>query len=330
MRKADFTGAHLQGANFREADLRAAKFGCGNPNKDPQITRRSCTRLQGASLEGAQLLGALLDDAQLQGALLVAAQLQGARLDGAELQGATLEDAELQGASLDGAQLQGASLEKANLRGATLDRAQLQGALLTGAQLQGASLNSAFVWRADATNASDAAAVSASPIYIDARRACEQREIRDKDRLCSWSKATFDRLKWLISDGIPVYVDKLRREGAQKRIDPRLNPNESGIDHDIAENWRRREDRSSPDEVFNKAREEEWRRAGCNPEKAPYVVEALTPRVDSAFRQDSAARLASAFLGNECAGARGISAETRATLEWLKQSSPQDLYTSAR
>jgi hypothetical protein len=63
------------------------------------------------------------------------------------------------------------------------------------------------------------------------------------------------------------------------------------------ENWRRRKD--LPDDVFNKTREEEWRSAGCNPEKAPYVVEALTPRLGSAFGQDSAARLATAFLGNE-------------------------------
>jgi hypothetical protein len=258
--------------------------------------------LQGASLEGAQLLGASLKDAELQGALLVAAQIQGVTLDGAELQAATLEDAQLQGASLD------------------------------GAQLHGASLKSAFVWRADPPNASDNVAVSANPIYIDKRRACEQDETKDKDRLCSWSKTTFDALKRLISDKIPVYVEKARRDGALTRIDPRLNPNQGGIDQDIAEIWRRLEDhsRSLPDEVFDKAREEEWRRAGCDPEQAPYVVEALAPRLGSAFGQDIAARLAAAFLGNECAGARGISAETRATLEWLKQASTHDLYTTAR
>jgi hypothetical protein len=109
----------------------------------------------------------------------------------------------------------------------------MQGALLTGAQLKGASLRSPFVWRADARNASDAVAVSAEPLYIDARRACEKGEIRDKDRLCTWSEASFDALKRHIREEIPVYVDKLRREGALKRIDPKWNPDQRVID-DIA------------------------------------------------------------------------------------------------
>jgi hypothetical protein len=107
-----------------------------------------------------------------------------------------------------------------------------------------------------------------------------------------------------------------------------LNLGRSGSDQHIAENWRRREDRGLPDDVFDKAREEEWRRAACDPEEAPYVVEALTPRVEFAFRKgrDSAARLAAVFLGNECVRAKGISAETRATLEWWKQASTHDMY----
>ena len=70
-----------------------------------------------------------------------------------------------------------------------------------------------------------------------------------------------------------------------KRIDPKLNPTSREIDQHIAENWRRRQD--LPDDMFDNTREGEWRSAGCNPEKAPYVVEALTPRIDSAFGQDA-------------------------------------------
>jgi uncharacterized protein YjbI with pentapeptide repeats len=162
LRKVDFTGARLNGAQFEEAKLLNAFFNCARIGKkkrteDPLDSysqeNLGCTGLQGASLNFAQLQGANFFSARLQGASLVSAQLQGASLISAQLQGVSLKDAQLQGADLafaqlqgaelDGAHLQAASLLRAHLQGASLNGAELSGAKLNGAQLQGASLNGA-------------------------------------------------------------------------------------------------------------------------------------------------------------------------------------------
>jgi len=162
LRKADFSGAQLQGARLsgelqgasflgaqlQGADLIGALQGASLTGAQLQGARLS-GELQGASFLGAQLQGADLIGA-LQGASLTGAQLQGARLSG-ELQGASLIRAQLQGADLSGAQLQGADLSEAQLQGASLHRAELQGARLSGAQLQGAWLVNVLVWRASGT-----------------------------------------------------------------------------------------------------------------------------------------------------------------------------------
>jgi len=160
LRKADFTGAMLNGASFVSSMLQDAKFGCADrgtktdteTNDKEAAGRRwpddGCTWLQGASLDLAELRGASLDGAQLQRAWLQGAWLQGTSLRDAQLQGASLQNAKLQGAFLIGQQLQGALLQVAHLQGASLDRAQLQGASLDRAQLQGASLANAGIWRA--------------------------------------------------------------------------------------------------------------------------------------------------------------------------------------
>jgi len=172
LRKADFTGAMLNGALFLWSRVQDAQFGCAErgtntdaETDDEESARQrwpddgctwlqdadfslaqlqdaffSRTRLQGAQFSLAKLQGAWLVGAQLQGANLGLAQLQGASLRAVQMQGAWLARAQLQGAWLEAAQLQGASLEEVQLQGASLDEAQLQGAELRGAQLQGASL----------------------------------------------------------------------------------------------------------------------------------------------------------------------------------------------
>jgi hypothetical protein len=79
LRKADFTGVWLQGAQLDEADLREVKFECGALYQY-EADRRECAQLKGASLRGAQLQGASLWSAQLQGS-----DLRGANLYGADL-----------------------------------------------------------------------------------------------------------------------------------------------------------------------------------------------------------------------------------------------------
>jgi uncharacterized protein YjbI with pentapeptide repeats len=156
LRKADFTGAILNGAWFKSAKLQSALFGCartGNLEQKKEQMDSSpvfgCTSLQGADLGWAQLQGANLDSAELQGADFSSAQLQGADLSRARLQGAVLNGARLQGANLDSAELQGADLSLARLQGADLHLARLQGADLSWAHLQGANLSGAQLQGAD-------------------------------------------------------------------------------------------------------------------------------------------------------------------------------------
>jgi uncharacterized protein YjbI with pentapeptide repeats len=106
-KRANLTGANLEGAYLRGANL------------------------EGAHLTGAYLRGANLEGAYLTGAYLTGANLRGANLTGANLTGAYLTDAYLRGANLTGAYLTGAYLRGANL----------EGAYLTGANFRGAKIN---------------------------------------------------------------------------------------------------------------------------------------------------------------------------------------------
>jgi uncharacterized protein YjbI with pentapeptide repeats len=104
---------------------------------------QSDVSLQGANLEGADLVAANLQKANLQEADLVAANLYGANLMGADLEKANLQEANLMGADLQEADLVAANLEEANLEEADLWSVNLQGANLEGANLRGADLQEA-------------------------------------------------------------------------------------------------------------------------------------------------------------------------------------------
>jgi uncharacterized protein YjbI with pentapeptide repeats len=167
LRKADFTGAMLDGARLASANLQNAHFGCGvRPSYEGP--GKSCTSLRGAILTQANLKDTILSGAQLQGATLWSAQLQGADLYWADLKGADLYLSRLQGANLQDAQLHlaclanakmqvailfnaalpAATLAYADLRGASLSGAQLQGVNLFDVDMRGAILEKAAVWRA--------------------------------------------------------------------------------------------------------------------------------------------------------------------------------------
>ena len=96
-KRADFSGANLEGANLRGANLRGAN-------------------LEGANLRGANLEGAYLEGANLRGAYLEGAYLRGANLGGANLEGANLEGAYLRGANLEGAYLEGAEISDEQIK----------------------------------------------------------------------------------------------------------------------------------------------------------------------------------------------------------------------
>jgi hypothetical protein len=97
-------------------------IGFGLPRRPFNLFRANLSDqwLQGAHLEGANLMWA-----NLKGAFLQRAHLEHAILEDAQLEGADLAWAQLEGANLIGGHLRGAHFVKANLKGAHLDFADL-------------------------------------------------------------------------------------------------------------------------------------------------------------------------------------------------------------
>ncbi len=121
--------------------------------------------LEGADLEGADLVRAdlwranLADvdlrRADLGGAYLRRANLAGADLFAAVLRGAHLEDADLYRANLRRANLADVDLRRADLTGADLRRANLAGADLEGANLESANLEGVMLTEAQRKQATN-------------------------------------------------------------------------------------------------------------------------------------------------------------------------------
>ena len=301
LRKVDFAGAYPQGADLTTADLRNANFACAGLANSPsglsvRVGDNVCTQLQGAKLKGAQLQGAALRVAQLQGADLLGAQLQGADLSSAQLQGAKLLVAQLQGADLLGAQLQGADL--------------------AGAVLDGASLHNVFVWRADARSA------KAKGAWIDMvvsgpKQWCGN---RNGPAGCDWSDVWWSDFKKGIEHEV---LEGETRANVLKRIDPKLDPAKPLKDEaEMAQRWAELQSSSLTQSAYEEELFNQWQRIGCAADGAPYVLTAQTRMLQhwrSPFRVDSVqpARLAAEFLKDDCAGARGLSEDTREILKAL-------------
>jgi len=152
LRKADFSGANLQGGRWEWIDLRGANLSGANLSGLKLIH----VKLQGANLQGANLTNTRLSFAYMEGANLVDAKFKDTDLGGANLKGADLSGANLEGIYLGGVTLKGANLTNANLQssiGATLEQCNAQGAdfrvarsltLKGGTNIEGADLRGAF------------------------------------------------------------------------------------------------------------------------------------------------------------------------------------------
>ena len=132
----DLRGANLQGFDlstltFDKALLQGARMEGANLIE---------ARMEGANLIGARMEGANLIEARMQGANLIGAQMEGANLIGAQMEGANLSGARMEGANLIGAQMEGANLSWARMEGADLSGARMEGANLSGARMEGANL----------------------------------------------------------------------------------------------------------------------------------------------------------------------------------------------
>jgi uncharacterized protein YjbI with pentapeptide repeats len=312
---ASLVDVRLQGASLAQAELQGTSL-VGAQLQGAWLAQ---AQLQGASLMQAQLQGAMLEGAQLQGASLAQAQLQGALLAQAQLQGAILEGAQLQGAMLEGAQLQGALLDNAQLQGALLDNAQLQGAGLLGAQLQGASLRQVFVWRADVRGAhvQDARieAVATSP-----RRPCE-----DRTGVCDWSNS-LDDLKRSFEHDIP---ESDRRTAILRGLERNLDPTKPlDGEEEMARRWIELQGASPEPDIYEEKLANVWRGIGCAADGAPFVLTGLVRTMSGqsplfAKRSAQVSRLAADFLKEDCAGAHGISEDTRVALMKLREATNQ-------
>ena len=118
---------------------------------------------------------------------------------------------------------------------------------------------------------------------------------------------------------------------ALNRIDPRLNPApaEPRPDDLAIDDWWKKRDASLPSRAAHEAEmAKHWDQAGCQARGAPHVVRALTRSLAadnrffgrvSPFEPGSPhpAKLAAAFLAESCAGAHGLSADDRSTLQQL-------------
>ena len=102
--------AMMDGADFRGADLSAARLGPHEPRADissmPASSLRGCD-FSGANLKGADLMWAKLSFSRFVGADLRDVNFSGADLSKADLSGADLAGADLTGADVDGANLSG-------------------------------------------------------------------------------------------------------------------------------------------------------------------------------------------------------------------------------
>jgi len=313
--------AQLQGASLNHAWIQGASLDVAHL----QGASLDNAHLQGASLVAAELQGASFGAANLKGAVLAAAQLQGALLGNAQFQGANLSWANLQGASLAAAQLQGARLYFADLQGASLQFAQLQGASLNFGHLHGASLSDVFVWRTSASidEVPDAMQFTLRGVITGPQRACTVLDHKEQDPICNWSRTDFKALKQEISTTV---TDKELREAALEKIRSTLNPAIRDDDRIIGEEWLRRQALNPATSVVEEARAAVWKKVGCAAAGAPFVVAALAGRLANGSPWDFSegsphpAELAATFLDEKtCAGARGISAVTRAQLEALRK-----------
>jgi uncharacterized protein YjbI with pentapeptide repeats len=129
------TGATLTGGNWgfsdlSGADLSGARLTCA-PAAPEQRPDANCTRIQWATLDGANFLGADLTFAFLSNSSMRGVNLKDVVLDRVRMGRSDLTGSDLSGAVLTDADLRNIILTGADLRGATLVRAELGEAELT-------------------------------------------------------------------------------------------------------------------------------------------------------------------------------------------------------
>lgn len=183
--------------------------------------------------------------------------------------------------------------------------------MLTGAHLQSASLRGTFVWRADARTADSTDArvkgVESQPKFVNGRG-----EVHD------WSLSD---LKTCMGQEVP---ENILTQMTQMEL--RLNP-ETHLDEEkqIAEHWQKLQLLYAPDDYAAKLAKIWWQ-IGCSIDGAPYVLAGMIRTLNAQgppTSKDSVQvpQVADGFLKDDCAGARGLSDDSKGTLAALRDDS---------
>jgi uncharacterized protein YjbI with pentapeptide repeats len=152
---ADLRGMNLDYADFREADLRGARFGDKPAKKNIQRDNEGRIISSGASvaassLQKADFRGADIGENEGIVADLSLTNCAGANFSETDLTGAKFIQTNLQAASLVGSSLIGANFRKADLTAADLSEADVENCtfdrtVLIRTQMKGANLDEAFM-----------------------------------------------------------------------------------------------------------------------------------------------------------------------------------------
>jgi hypothetical protein len=137
---------------------------------------------------------------------------------------------------------------------------------------------------------------------------------------CDWSDVWWSDFKKGIEREV---LEGGTRANVLKRIDPRLDPAKPLKDEaEMTQSWAELQSSTLTLSAYEEELFNQWQRIGCAAAGAPYVLTALIQKLQShvsPFKPDSPqqARLAAEFLKEDCAGARGLSEDTKEILKAL-------------
>jgi uncharacterized protein YjbI with pentapeptide repeats len=162
----DLRGMNLDGANFKDCDLRGARFGDTPPKRNKKYdnedvlvsghTPVAASSLRGADFRGSDIgehnlqvadfsrvdgQGAIFSETDMTGAKFLKANLKSAQFVETSLVGTNFRKADLTGADLTEADVERASFElaimiRANMAGLNVDEANMQDVIMTEKRLQ--------------------------------------------------------------------------------------------------------------------------------------------------------------------------------------------------
>lgn len=177
---------------------------------------------------------------------------------------------------------------------------------LEGAQLNGASLKRVLVWRSDARGIRKSD-FRGTIVELDRNDPCQDKS----SGLCALN--SYAGIKKLLEREVPeTHIRRPILENLSVIFDADQIENES----EMTSKWNELESESAPLDVHEQQLAEQFAEVGCSEASGPYVIDSLIADIASAFVPKSPRKreLAAAILSPSCAGARGISSDSRGKL----------------